>query len=48
MICIYMAASYLAVYYLKTQHPGAHTDPLLNSTHTYIHDCRRQVGSSIL
>jgi hypothetical protein len=31
-----MTTNYLAVYYLKTQHPGAHTDPLLNSTYTYM------------
>jgi hypothetical protein len=36
MICICMAASYLAVYYLKGQHPGAHTDPLLHFMHTYM------------
>jgi hypothetical protein len=46
MICICMAASYLAVYYLETTPRSAHRPtPQL---YAYIHACRRQVGSSFL
>jgi hypothetical protein len=45
IICICMAANYLAVYYLKGQHKNTHTTPPL---HAYIHTCRRQVGSFFL
>jgi hypothetical protein len=36
MICICMAANYLAVYYLKGHHTRTHTQHLLNSVHTYM------------
>ena len=36
MICICMAANYLAVYYLKGPHKNTHPRHLLNSTHTYM------------
>jgi hypothetical protein len=36
MICISMAANYLAVYYLKGHHKNTHPRQLLHSMHTYM------------